>query len=49
VVQSYSGGVALDSIFIDEGFGTLDSETLDHAIETLVLLKTASRMVGVIS
>lgn len=49
VVQSYSGGVALDSIFIDEGFGTLDSETLDHAIETLVLLKTAGRMVGVIS
>jgi DNA repair protein SbcC/Rad50 len=49
VVQSFSGGVRLDSIFIDEGFGSLDSETLDHAIETLISLQRSGRMVGLIS
>jgi exonuclease SbcC len=49
VVQSYTGGIRLDSVFIDEGFGTLDSETLDHAIETLVALQKGGRMVGLIS
>jgi exonuclease SbcC len=49
VVQSFSGGIRLDSVFIDEGFGSLDGETLDHAIETLVGLQSDGRMVGVIS
>ncbi len=49
VVQSYTGGIRLDSVFIDEGFGSLDSETLDHAIETLVALQKGGRMVGLIS
>lgn len=49
VVQAYSGGIHLDSIFIDEGFGSLDSETLDQAIDTLVALNKGGRMVGVIS
>ncbi|WP_432452766.1 AAA family ATPase [Agarivorans sp. QJM3NY_29] len=49
VVQAYAGGIKLDTLFIDEGFGSLDQESLDLAIRTLVDLQSAGRMVGVIS
>ncbi len=49
VVKSYSGGIRLDTIFIDEGFGTLDGETLDMAIKTLSDLRQNGRLVGIIS
>ncbi len=49
VVQAYAGGIHLDAIFIDEGFGTLDSETLDFALKTLLELKQGGRLVGIIS
>ncbi|MCF0147327.1 MAG: SMC family ATPase, partial [Clostridium sp.] len=49
VVQSYSGGIQLDTMFIDEGFGTLDPESLDAAIECLIELQGDGRVVGVIS
>ncbi len=49
VVQRYSGGIQLDTIFIDEGFGTLDPESLDIAIETLIDLQDNGRIVGIIS
>ena len=49
VVQSYSGGIRLDTLFIDEGFGSLDPESLDLAIQTLVDLQQSGRMIGVIS
>ncbi len=49
VVQSHAGGIRLDAIFIDEGFGTLDPEALDFAIRTLKDLQQAGRMVGIIS
>jgi DNA repair protein SbcC/Rad50 len=49
VVQSYAGGIRLDTIFIDEGFGSLDPEALDLAINTLVDLQQSGRLVGVIS
>lgn len=47
VVQSYAGGIRLDAIFVDEGFGTL--EALDFAIRNLKDLQQAGRMVGIIS
>ncbi|PTF14432.1 exonuclease subunit SbcC [Staphylococcus devriesei] len=49
VVQQESGGITLESMFIDEGFGTLDQETLETALDTLLKLKTTGRMVGIIS
>jgi len=49
VVQAYAGGIRLDTIFVDEGFGSLDPEALDLAINTLIDLQQTGRMVGVIS
>lgn len=49
VIQSYQGGVSIEMMFIDEGFGTLDEDSLNQAIETLVDLQRAGRMIGVIS
>ncbi|ENM5903204.1 SMC family ATPase [Vibrio mimicus] len=49
VVQSYSGGIRLDTLFIDEGFGSLDPESLDLAIQTLVDLQQGGRTIGIIS
>lgn len=49
VVQEYAGGIRLDAMFIDEGFGTLDSESLDLALKTLMKLQSAGRLVGIIS
>ncbi|MDI6710751.1 MAG: SMC family ATPase [Bacillota bacterium] len=49
VVQAYSGGIHLDTIFVDEGFGTLDPETLDLAMRALVELQAGGRLVGIIS
>lgn len=49
VVQSYAGGISLDTIFVDEGFGTLDPEALDFAVKTLIDLQKGGRLVGVIS
>ena len=49
VVQSYSGGISLDTIFVDEGFGTLDPESLDFALKALIDLQQGGRLVGIIS
>ena len=49
VVQAYAGGIRLDMLFIDEGFGSLDQESLDLAIRTLVDLRASGRMIGIIS
>ena len=49
MVQSHAGGIHLDTLFIDEGFGSLDPESLDLAIRTLIDLQTSGRMIGVIS
>lgn len=49
VVQQEAGAIHLESMFIDEGFGTLDSETLETALDTLVNIQMSGRLVGIIS
>lgn len=49
VIQSFAGGIELDTMFIDEGFGSLDGNSLDQAIETLISLSHGNRLVGIIS
>lgn len=49
VIQSHQGGVSIEMMFIDEGFGSLDEESLGKAIAALVDLQRAGRMIGVIS
>lgn len=49
VIQAMSGGIKVDTLFIDEGFGALDSESLDQACETLMGLVENNRLIGIIS
>lgn len=49
VIQSHQGGVSIEMMMIDEGFGSLDEESLHKAIAALVDLQKAGRMIGVIS
>ena len=49
VVQRIAGGRHLETIFIDEGFGSLDPESLDRALDALMQLQESGRLVGIIS
>lgn len=49
VIQAFEGGVSIETMFIDEGFGSLDEESLTKAIDALIELQKSGRMVGVIS
>ncbi len=49
VVQSETGGVSLETLFVDEGFGSLDTETLERVLDQLDQLKSGGRTIGVIS
>lgn len=48
-IQSAAGGIRLDTMFVDEGFGSLDEESLQQAVKTLVGLSENNRLVGIIS
>lgn len=49
VIQSFQGSVSIDTMFIDEGFGSLDDESLQMSIDALVELQASGRTIGVIS
>ncbi|GAA4267217.1 AAA family ATPase [Frondihabitans peucedani] len=49
VVQAEAGGIALGTLFVDEGFGTLDPETLDAVMSELGRLSAGGRVVGIVS
>ncbi|WP_313630458.1 SMC family ATPase [Enterococcus devriesei] len=49
VIQNQAGGVAIEALFIDEGFGSLDEEALEMAMEALEGIENAGRMIGIIS
>ena len=49
MIQSFQGNISIDTMFIDEGFGSLDEESLTKAIDTLIDLQQSGRMIGVIS
>ena len=48
-IQSYAGGIRLDAMFIDEGFGSLDESTLSQAMRALLGVAESNRLVGIIS
>ena len=48
-IQSQAGGIRLDTMFIDEGFGSLDEDSLSQAIRVLKQLTQNNRLVGIIS
>ncbi len=48
-IQSSNGGIQLDTMFVDEGFGSLDGDSLDRALNALISLSQGNRLVGIIS
>ena len=48
-IQEFSGGIVVEAMFIDEGFGSLDDESLDQAMNAIMMLSQGNKMIGIIS
>ena len=48
-IQEFSGGVVVDAMFIDEGFGSLDDDSLEQAMNAIMMLSQGNKMIGIIS
>ena len=48
-VSANLGGIQMDALFVDEGFGTLDRKSIDNAMDILINLSNANKLVGIIS
>lgn len=49
MIQSMAGGIELNALFIDEGFGTLDHESIETAMDVLISMKSENKVIGIIS
>lgn len=49
IIKNSAGGIEIEVLFVDEGFGSLDSESLEQAVSSLQELSGSSRMIGIIS
>ena len=49
MIQQQAGGVSIEALFIDEGFGSLDEESLEMALEALEMIEQEGRLIGIIS
>ena len=48
-IQIFAGGVVIEAMFIDEGFGSLDDESLDSAMNAIMMLSQGDKIIGIIS
>ena len=49
VIQEFAGGIVVDAMFIDEGFGSLDDSSLNQAMNAIMMLGQGDKLIGIIS
>ena len=48
-IQHYAGGIVVEAMFIDEGFGSLDDDSLEQAMNAIMMLSQGNKLIGIIS